>query len=421
MGHWVDRASILGPAWPHAILLYLFGAIIPPMAPDPAKPWYRWRPRFGLLGMVLFVLFAVASYTVYWNRKPWRSDFRISGFNRWYKGGDWLSFACFSPDGKTVLTLGRYGILLWDGNSGSNLLEIREKKKSIFHHARFSACGKSVVTVSTLGNSSAITQHTVYRITAWDRMSGKEKETAYVSCRFGSPFYLKDKKEPEPKIPEVMDDTTGAGVNMLRYLGIFSWYGFSSPDGTMHVQGAMGKATVFRKGEEEETVLRSHDEYVRTGAFRPDGKTFITVSDDRTARVWDSGNLEELTVLKGHTGGLTYATYTPDATRIVTASEDGTARVWSADSGRQLDVLDGHSEGLWTASCSPRGNRIVTASKDGTAVVWSRRFPEDQLDSILVRPECWAALVLGILWLVHVSYNLRARFLGATQSEGQGS
>src|SRR5271166_2544236 len=107
-----------------------------------------------------------------------------------------------------------------------------------------------------------------------------------------------------------------------------------------------------------------------TAAFIPDGKRVVTVSDDKTARVWDAGSGKILATLQGHTSAVRTAAFSPDGKRVVTASADKTARVWDADSGKAFAALRGHTNIVHTAAFSPDGKRVVTASCDETARVW---------------------------------------------------
>jgi hypothetical protein len=102
----------------------------------------------------------------------------------------------------------------------------------------------------------------------------------------------------------------------------------------------------------------------------PDGKRLVSVSKDRTVRIWDLTTGAELAVLMGHTGLINGVAVTPDGAKIVTASNDQTARIWDARTGAQLRLLKGHETFVYGVAVSPDGGRVATGSGDKTARVW---------------------------------------------------
>jgi WD40 repeat protein len=109
---------------------------------------------------------------------------------------------------------------------------------------------------------------------------------------------------------------------------------------------------------------------VWSAQFSADGKTVVTASSDKTARLWEAGSGKELAVLRGHEGWVSSAQFSADGKTVVTASLDKTARLWEADSGKELAVLRGHEDSVWSAQFSADGKTVVTASWDNTARVW---------------------------------------------------
>jgi WD40 repeat protein len=124
-------------------------------------------------------------------------------------------------------------------------------------------------------------------------------------------------------------------------------------------------------GTGDPIVLAGHRGSVMSAAWSPDGKRIVTWSEDRTARVWNADGTGTPIVLEGHGGRVTSAAWAPDGKRIVTASDDKTARVWNADGAGDAVVLEGHKGMVGFAAWSPDGKRIVTASDDKTARVWN--------------------------------------------------
>ena len=63
-------------------------------------------------------------------------------------------------------------------------------------------------------------------------------------------------------------------------------------------------------------------------AFSPDGKTVLTGSDDKTARLWDAATGQPLGPPMKHQGAVRAVAFSPDGKTIVTGSDDKTARLW---------------------------------------------------------------------------------------------
>jgi len=124
-----------------------------------------------------------------------------------------------------------------------------------------------------------------------------------------------------------------------------------------------------------ETALAGHRGAVLTAAFSPDGSHVVTVSDDKTARVWDlRGDKPSFVALEGHQSTIWSAAFSPDGTHVVTASSDKTARVWDLRGDKPSFVaLEGHQDWVHSAAFSPDGTHVVTASRDKTARVWDLR------------------------------------------------
>jgi WD40 repeat protein len=112
-------------------------------------------------------------------------------------------------------------------------------------------------------------------------------------------------------------------------------------------------------------------------AFSADGGRVVTGSDDRTAKLWDTGTGENLITFGGHTAAVRRVGFSPDGTRIVTASDDRSAKLWDAQTGQELLALKAHATEVWSVAFSPDGQRLVTgtAGADAIAKVWYAAAP----------------------------------------------
>ena len=107
--------------------------------------------------------------------------------------------------------------------------------------------------------------------------------------------------------------------------------------------------------------------------YAPDGRTFVTAGQDRTARIWDAETGQERLVLRGHEDEVDWASFDPSGTRLVTAGDDATVRIWSASDGRLLTVLDRLPSPAVAALFTPDGRDVIAAARDGTDCAVGRR------------------------------------------------
>lgn len=113
-----------------------------------------------------------------------------------------------------------------------------------------------------------------------------------------------------------------------------------------------------------------HDKHVVRVAIAPGGQRMISVSLDKTARVWDLATGREELVFANHTDTLHFVAFSRDGKRAVTSSNDRTVRVWEVDTGREIKVLTGHDKRVWSAVFTPDGQRVFSGGDDATARLW---------------------------------------------------
>jgi WD40 repeat protein len=115
----------------------------------------------------------------------------------------------------------------------------------------------------------------------------------------------------------------------------------------------------------------SHTGSVSSSVFSPDGKTILTSSNDKTARLWDlSGNC--LVTFSGHSFPVNSAIFSPEGKTILTASPYGIVKLWDLN-GNCLVTFSAHERNLYyyySSVFSPDGKTILTSSFDKTARLW---------------------------------------------------
>ena len=106
-----------------------------------------------------------------------------------------------------------------------------------------------------------------------------------------------------------------------------------------------------------------------TGYFSPDGQTVLTVSGDRTPKLWDAATGQLKATLE-HDRGAAIAMFSPDGRWIATESSDDKIRLWETSTGQLTRLLSGHKSTIYDTSFSPDGRTLVTGSLDRTVILW---------------------------------------------------
>jgi WD40 repeat protein len=108
------------------------------------------------------------------------------------------------------------------------------------------------------------------------------------------------------------------------------------------------------------------------GYFSPDGQTVLTVSGDRTPKLWDAAT-GTLKARLEHDEGSWAAVFSPDGRWVMTDSYDGNVRIWETATGQLRLLMVGHQNTIYDESFSPDGQMLATGSRDRTAILWDLR------------------------------------------------
>jgi WD40 repeat protein len=106
----------------------------------------------------------------------------------------------------------------------------------------------------------------------------------------------------------------------------------------------------------------AHPKGVTHVEFSPDGRRFLTASQDHTAQVWDAGTGKVIGPPLAHQAPVNHAAFSPDGRRVITGSDDRTATVWDAETGQQLLRFQLERAALHVGFSPPDGRYVLVVS-----------------------------------------------------------
>jgi WD40 repeat protein len=113
-----------------------------------------------------------------------------------------------------------------------------------------------------------------------------------------------------------------------------------------------------------------------TGALARDGRLLAVAGYNQPGRKWARIHLIDVDenrlvrTLRGHTHDVISLAFSPDGRALASGSRDNTAILWEVSSGAARHVLRGHRGHVTGLAFSPDNQRLATTSHDGTARIW---------------------------------------------------
>jgi WD40 repeat protein/serine/threonine protein kinase len=114
----------------------------------------------------------------------------------------------------------------------------------------------------------------------------------------------------------------------------------------------------------------AHGAGVNAVTFSPDGRRLATLSDDRTARLWDMAKGALLSSPIRHESVIRAITFSPDGGLIATATDDGVVQQWDGMTGAAVGASIRHEAPVTGVRYSQDGLKIAAASHGGIACLW---------------------------------------------------
>ncbi|KAJ2825971.1 WD repeat-containing protein 6 [Coemansia erecta] len=189
----------------------------------------------------------------------------------------------------------------------------------------------------------------------------------------------------------IMDIESGASVYTVQctercILYAATFYGDTLRNLTVGAGTVFNQVLLWNAWTEDDEAqvqvrLQGHEGVVFGVRFSGDGRRIMSVSDDRSIRVWDLNEERAEMVLYGHSARI-WSCVEVGGGRLLSAAEDGTCRVWR--DGETEDVWRLCPKNVWAAAAHCDGRTVAAACGDGAVYMWSvgERQRIERLDAL---------------------------------------
>ncbi|OCR00425.1 hypothetical protein BCD67_13005 [Oscillatoriales cyanobacterium USR001] len=298
----------------------------------------------------------------------------VQELNRLEGHKGWVWDVSFSPDGKTIATVGDDKIVkLWSSNG--KLIKNLKGHSDRIYAVTFSPDGQKIATSSKdktvkLWNIEGKLLKTFSGHTASVfSVAFNPQGTILASASKDNTIKLWNLQEEINNKQSVLNPITlkghRGGVTSLSWSSDGKILASASYDSTVklwNIQGETGEKSAFLKN------LNDLISDVTSVSFSPDNSIIATVGANKIVKIWSiDGKL--LKAWEGHELGIRAVTFNPNGQTLATASEDNTVKIWSVD-GNLLTTLKGHTAIIYGVNFSRDGQTIATASADNTVKLW---------------------------------------------------
>uniref|UniRef100_A0A0B7A8M8 Uncharacterized protein n=1 Tax=Arion vulgaris TaxID=1028688 RepID=A0A0B7A8M8_9EUPU len=235
------------------------------------------------------------------------------------------------------------------------------------------------------------------------------------------------------------------------------------------VTGSEDFSTVFYDGPpfKFKCTISDHQNFVNCVRYSPDGEQFISGSSDGKLFLYDgktTNQIGEIGAPKAHAGGIYSISFSPNGKKVVSVSGDKTAKIWDVDSrsvesefafgkevndmqvgclwqndiiltvslsgyinfldpsspGHPSKIIKGHNKPIMALAVSDDGSRFYTASSDGVIITWDATTSDNDDFKGKGHTNQVTDLVLDKGYLISVSMDDTIRYSSAASLEYSG-
>lgn len=271
-----------------------------------------------------------------------------------------ISF-CYAPDGSTLATVSREGIVLLDCATWQvkrTLALHAEEADAIGYNLIWSPDGQWLAASSRVGTR-------VWNTQSWESF-------ALPVGAFNRAAFSPDSKQLAVTLRsgliqlwEIATRTEAVTFSGETPASIMQF----SPQGDQLVSASTSGLVALWDVRSAKRIWsqQAHRSRIYGLAFSHDGKRFASGGYDQLIHIWDAATQEKVMTLQGHLNEIWSLEFSPDDRYLLTSSKDGTVKLWDAQTKPQPHhwLLD---RGEWPVGFTPDGRGLISISGDGTAV-----------------------------------------------------
>lgn len=287
-------------------------------------------------------------------------------------------------------------VSLWDLESGSNRLTLRDPKRSDFI-SKHNLWERPFADISSDGNYLAYPtdDHGAVNIRMMSNNATRTLRRLGESLIYSAAFSPNSKllvtghNDGQVAVWDIENDSTEPiWSDRLHQLAV-RCVAFSPSGDQLATAGSDGVVKLCDSMNPAQNVvftLEGHTEEIWSVAFSPKSNHVASGSMDNTIRIWDTKSGDLVKSISAHTDEVRAVEYSPEGSLLASGSRDNTAKLWETATYTELHVVKGHSHNVesvafWNAS---DGLKLLTGSADYTIKCWSI---DDLTNVVLRRPE----------------------------------
>jgi RNA polymerase sigma factor (sigma-70 family) len=249
------------------------------------------------------------------------------GTVRW-KHGNFVHALAYSPDGKTIATVGggRH-LVLWDAATGKELRSFPGRGQP--RGVAFAPDGRTIATIQRFGQ-------------LWDVATGEMRELKNVQSGVAALAFAPDGK-------------TLATANFDAFVHLWD-----------------------PKSCEEKRRIACGQGELFSLAYTPDGKLLASSGNDGTIRLWDAATGREVRRITNSKQAVGPVVFSPDGKQLAAGSREESLRLWDVTTGKHLRSFGDKDAGFTPIAFSPDGKLLAAGYGDGTFRMWDAAGGEEK-------------------------------------------